>query len=66
MTYNLERVRRLRDRVAVVGVGDTDYAADYEAYRVARRGGPPLTHDAYTLGAASFQRAAAPGAKMDW
>ena len=57
VTYNLERVRKLRDRVAVVGIGDTDYAEDYEKYRAARRGGPALTDDPYTLGARSFQRA---------
>ena len=57
VTYNLERVRKLRDRVAVVGIGDTDYAEDYEKHRVARRGGPALTDDPYTLGARSFQRA---------
>jgi acetyl-CoA acetyltransferase len=48
------RLRELAAAVAVVGVGNSDYAVDY----VAARGGPPAT-DAYGLAATAFRRALA-------
>jgi acetyl-CoA acetyltransferase len=47
----------MRDRVAIVGVGETDYAADYRAGRTGGAEAAPL--DSYGLGIKAFQRALA-------
>jgi acetyl-CoA acetyltransferase len=56
--HDLQRLRRLRDTVAVVGVGETDYAADYrtgpDGTAVEKGGGG---RDAYSLAARAFRRA---------
>lgn len=54
---DLERMRPLRDTVAIVGVGDTDYRADYrtDAGGAAEKGGG--VRDSYTLAARAFSRA---------
>lgn len=49
---DLKRLRELRDRVAIVGVGDTDYPADHARTRNGE-GGP----DSYGLAATAFRRA---------
>lgn len=49
-----ERLSRLRDDVAIVGVGDTDYAEDY-----ARARGGEAYEDCYGYGALAFRRALA-------
>ncbi len=54
---DLDRLRPLKDVAAIVGVGDTDYAADYrtargEATAVGSGGG-----DSYVLAARAFRRA---------
>ncbi len=51
---DLDRLAALRDRVAVVGVGETDYVEDYAR---SRRG--EAAHDSYGLGALAFRRALA-------
>ncbi len=54
---DLERLRSLRNTAAIVGVGDTDYAADYrtEGGDAAAKGGGAV--DSYTLAARAFKRA---------
>ena len=57
-TADLARLRALRDTVAVVGVGDTDYADDYRQGRA----GSAVTRgegrvDSYVLAARAFRRA---------
>jgi acetyl-CoA acetyltransferase len=55
---DLARLRPLRDTVAVVGVGETDYAADYRTGPgggAAEKGG--RVTDSYTLAARAFKRA---------
>ncbi|MFA7248456.1 MAG: thiolase family protein [Dehalococcoidia bacterium] len=61
MGYDLARLRRISDRVAVVGIGETDYARDYEATRQARQAGQDESGapDSYALGAIALQRALA-------
>jgi 3-oxoacyl-[acyl-carrier-protein] synthase III len=55
---DLERLRPLRHTVAVVGVGDTDYAADYRAGQDgAATGKGEGARDSYTLAARAFRRA---------
>jgi acetyl-CoA acetyltransferase len=55
---DLERLRPLRDTAAIVGVGETDYAADY---RTGPSGGAAAkgerATDSYTLAARAFRRA---------
>ena len=51
---DLDRLAGLRDRVAVVGVGETDYVDDYVR---SRRG--EAVHDSYGLAALAFRRALA-------
>lgn len=46
------RLRRLRDKVCVVGIGDTDYAKDWEANREGK-----VLYDQYGLAAIAFTRA---------
>ena len=57
-SFDLPRMRALRDTVAVVGVGETDYARDY---RQGPGGGAAAkgqgAADAYTLAARAFRRA---------
>ena len=59
MSYDLGRLRGISDQVAVVGVGNTDYSADYEAARTARREGRNERGllDSYGLAAMAFKRA---------
>ena len=59
MSYDLNRLHSISDQVAVVGVGDTDYGADYEAAREARRAGRSERGmlDSYGLAAQAFRRA---------
>ena len=59
MGYDLARLRQISDQVAVVGVGDTDYAKDYESARLARQAGQDETGalDSYGLAALAFRRA---------
>src|SRR6266851_611169 len=55
---DLARLRPLRDTVAVVGVGETDYADDYRtgpSGSAAEKGG--RTIDSYLLAARAFRRA---------
>jgi acetyl-CoA acetyltransferase len=49
MPQDLQHLREMRDKVAIVGVGETDYGADYRGART----------DSYTLGLRAFQRALA-------
>lgn len=51
---DLERLSRLADQVAVVGVGETDYPADYRRARAGER-----YSDAYGYAATAFTRALA-------
>lgn len=51
---NLDRLAKLSDQVAVVGVGESDYAADYRRSRAGER-----YSDGYTFGATAFKRALA-------
>jgi acetyl-CoA acetyltransferase len=51
---NMQKLSALSNSMAVIGVGETDYAADY---RIAR--GTPSTHDCYGYAATAFERALA-------
>src|SRR5919197_307730 len=51
---NLERLSRLADQVAVVGVGETDYPADYRRARAGER-----YSDSYGYATTAFKRALA-------
>ena len=59
MSYDLDRLRQVRGQVAIVGVGETDYAADYRAGRTGetRQLGDPGTLDSYGLAVRAFKRA---------
>jgi len=61
--YRASIVRRLSRRVAIVGVGETDYRCDYERARRAERAGLPLVDDpesyGYELALRAFKRALA-------
>jgi len=59
MGYDLNRLRQVSEQVAIVGVGDTDYAKDYEAARIARQEGREEIGalDSYGLAALAFRRA---------
>lgn len=50
-----QRLARLKDEVAIVGVGETDYAADYRRARA----GEAKYHDSYGYAAIAFKRALA-------
>ena len=56
--YETERLRPLKDTVAIIGVGETDYGSDYRASRganAAEKGSGAL--DSYQLGARALRRA---------
>ena len=60
MAPDLEMLRKISGKVAVVGVGDTDYGKDYRSSGGAtRRRGAPGERDAYGLAALAFSRALA-------
>ena len=60
MGTDLELARRMSGKVAVVGVGETDYASDYRGPDGAtRRRGATGAHDSYGLAAIAFSRALA-------
>lgn len=59
MSYDLRRLRAMSGKVAVVGVGNTDYAKDYRSAQGARQKGVPGELDSYGLGVLAFQRALA-------
>jgi acetyl-CoA acetyltransferase len=49
---DLSRIKQLRDKVCVVGVGETDYAEDWKMNRAGK-----VLHDQYGLAAIAFTRA---------
>src|SRR4051812_32368087 len=53
----LKRLRALKDTVAIVGVGDTDYGADYRDARGEARERGGAAPDSYGLAARAFRRA---------
>jgi acetyl-CoA acetyltransferase len=58
MSLDLRLEREMSDHVAIVGVGETDYAADYRAGRSrAGAGAEAAPLDSYALGLRAFQRA---------
>ncbi len=60
MAYDMDRLRAVSNKVAVVGVGDTDYGNDYRGDSGATfRRGTRGRHDAYGLAAIAFRRALA-------
>ncbi|SAL01719.1 thiolase family protein [Caballeronia calidae] len=59
---NLDRLKRLSDEVAIVGIGDTDYATDYvrsKEFAQRKRADPTIApgHDAYTFATRALKRA---------
>lgn len=54
MAYDFERMRAMANKVAVVGVGDTNYGEDYRNNGATRRRGTPGAKDAYTYAAEAF------------
>lgn len=60
MAYDFDLMSKISRKVAVVGVGDTDYGADYrQANGAARRRGEAGKLDSYGLAALAFSRALA-------
>ena len=59
MAFDMERMRALAGKVAVVGVGDTNYGEDYRNNGATRRRGAPGAKDAYTYAAEAFAMALA-------
>lgn len=59
MAYDFDRVRTLVDKVAVVGVGDTDYGADYREGGASRQRGAAGSKNAYTYAAEALNMALA-------
>jgi len=57
MGNDFEALRKVSGQVAVVGVGDTDYGADYRLGGATRRRGAPGDKDAYGLAAVALARA---------
>lgn len=57
VTYDKERMERLKDSVAVVGVGETDYASDYRGGGGRAVGKGEVKHDSYTLASRALKRA---------
>ena len=57
MARDVERMRALAGKVAVVGVGDTNYGEDYRNNGATRRRGGPGAKDAYTYAAEAFTMA---------
>ncbi len=55
--YDLRRMRQLRDKVAVVGVGDTDYGKDYRRGGATTGRGSGAPYDGFGLAAQAFKRA---------
>ena len=60
MAYDTDLMRKVSGKVAVVGIGDTDYGKDYrQANGATRRRGEPGERDSYGLAALAFSRALA-------
>ena len=59
MAYDLDKLRAVSGKVAVVGVGDTNYGEDYRNNGATRRRGAPGAKDAYTYAAEAFAMALA-------
>ncbi len=59
MSYDIKQLQQMSGKVAVVGVGETDYAEHYQAYRAARQRGERLNLDPETLAIEAFKRALA-------
>src|SRR5438270_13201712 len=59
MAFNLEleRLKSLRDSIAIVGVGETDYATDYRSPTGETKGKGTAAYDSYTLASRAFKRA---------
>src|SRR4051812_19983946 len=57
VTFERERLGRLKDTVAVVGVGETDYHDDYYTPDGQVRAKGEVRFDAYTLASRAFRRA---------
>ena len=55
--YDLTKMRRIRDKVAIIGVGESDYGKDYRrgGTTAARGAAPP--YDAYDLAITALKRA---------
>ena len=59
MAYDFDMMRKVSGKVAVVGIGETDYGADYRAGGATRRRGAQGERDGYGLAALAFSRALA-------
>src|SRR3990170_2792480 len=57
MAFDVEKMRAIAGKVAVVGVGDTNYGADYRNNGATRRRGAPGEKDSYTYAAEAFTMA---------
>lgn len=58
MAYDFDLMRKISGKVAVVGVGETDYGADYrQSSGATRRRGTAGELDGYGLAAVAFSRA---------
>ena len=57
VAFDRDRLGRLKDKVAIVGIGETDYGADYRGPSggAADKGRP--VHDSYSLASRAFKRA---------
>ncbi len=55
--FDKERLAPLKDTVAIVGVGETDYASDYRDERGRAQEKGAVRYDSYTLAARALKRA---------
>ncbi len=55
--FDLRRMRQLRDKVAIVGIGETDYAEDYRRAGATTQRGSGAPYDGYDLAVKAFKRA---------
>ena len=60
---SIEKLKQLKDKVAIIGIGETDYNNDYKFQREAEKKGVPVSGqrypDGYGLIATAFKRAVA-------
>ena len=57
VSFDRARLAPLKDRVAVVGVGETDYAKDYRAPAGQAVSKGQVRYDSYTLASRALKRA---------
>ena len=64
--FDRKRLAPLKDTVAIVGVGETDYGADYRGAGGKARAKGEARYDSYTLASRALKRASVPGLIPCW